>query len=124
LWTKWSQEHQVWLHTSKGGLPRKVIRLFDYCRVVIGKLNNLRKCIRIDMTCASHQCARFVGSPRTYTQRQSNRLGDIWLGPKTKKLSWHRAKARVWSFVDASFVGNWHPKAADWDSERAKSRMG
>jgi hypothetical protein len=56
---------------------------FDYRRV-IGKLNYLEKCTRIDVTCATHQCARFVADPKEpHGKKSSKSEGTSW-APRTK----------------------------------------
>jgi hypothetical protein len=97
---------------------------FDYRRV-IGKLNYLEKCTRIDVTCATHQCARFVSEPKDVHGKAVKWIGRYLAGTRDKGLVLKPDKSRGFEvYVDASFVGDWDPETADWDSETAKSRMG
>jgi hypothetical protein len=97
---------------------------FDYRRV-IGKLNYLEKCTRIDVTCATHQCARFVGEPKDVHGKAVKWIGRYLAGTKDKGLVLKPDKNKGFEvYVDASFVGDWDPETAEWDSETAKSRMG
>ena len=80
---------------------------FNY-RSVIGKLNNLEKATRSDISYAVHQCARFVSDPK-------REHGDAvrWLG---RYLKGTRKMGTIMKpvpdmdlevFVDASFCGDW-----------------
>jgi hypothetical protein len=92
---------------------------------VIGKLNYLEKCTRIDVTCATHQCARFVSEPKDVHEEAVKWIGRYLLGTKDKGIIMKPDQRRGFEvYVDASFVGDWDPETAEWDSETAKSRMG
>jgi len=97
---------------------------FDY-RKVIGKLNYLEKCSRPDITCAVHQAARFVDTPK-----QEHGKAIKWLGRYLKAT---QDKGIIYSpqldngfhvYVDASFAGDWDQVNAEWDADTARSRAG
>ncbi|KAI2501363.1 hypothetical protein MHU86_13099 [Fragilaria crotonensis] len=67
---------------------------FNYRRV-IGQMNYLEKCSRLDISCAVHQGARFVSNPR-----------------------FQHGKALKW------LGGDWDPENAGWDPDTARSRTG
>jgi hypothetical protein len=97
---------------------------FDY-RSVIGKLNYLEKCTRIEVTCATHQCARFVSEPKDVQGKPVKWIGRYLAGTKDKGIIMKPDQSKGFEvYVDASFVGDWDPETADWDSDTAKSRMG
>ena len=58
---------------------------FKYRRV-IGKLNYLEKCTRIDATCVTHQCARFVGKPKDVHGKAVKWIGRYLAGTKDKGI--------------------------------------
>ena len=97
---------------------------FHY-RSVVGMLNYLEKGTRSDIAYATHQCARFVDSPK-------KEHGDAlrWLG---RYLKGTRDKGMIFSpdldkglevFVDADFAGNWNKDEASSDRDTARSRHG
>jgi hypothetical protein len=97
---------------------------FDY-RKVIGKLNYLEKCTRLDITCAVHQAARFVAKPK-----KSHADAVKWIGRYLKGTA---DKGMVYPpdtdigfevYVYASFSGDWNPEDAEWDRSTAQSRTG
>ncbi len=93
---------------------------FDYRRV-IGKLNYLEKCTRIDVTCATYQCARFVSKPKDVHGKAVKWIGRYLVGTKDKGIIMKPNQRKGFEvYVDASFVGDWDPETADWDSETAK----
>ena len=97
---------------------------FDYRRVV-GKLNYLEKCTRIDISCATHQCARFVADPKDVHGKAIKWIGRYLSGTKGRGLLMTPDEQRGFEvYVDASFVGDWDPETAEWDDTTAKSRMG
>jgi hypothetical protein len=56
---------------------------FNYRRV-IGKLNYLEKSTRIVVTCATHQCARFVSKPKDVHGKAVKWIGRYFLCPIKK----------------------------------------
>lgn len=98
---------------------------FDY-RSVVGKLNYLEKSTRPDISCAVHQCARFVSDPKMehgkaikhigrYLASSATSSGLIFKPDITKSLE---------CFVDSDFSGNWHKDDAADDMDTARSRTG
>ena len=59
---------------------------FHY-RSVIGKLNYLEKATRLDISFATHQCARFAAAPK-----KSHTRAVRWLG----RYLFHTRKKRIW----------------------------
>jgi hypothetical protein len=97
---------------------------FDYRRV-IGRLNYLEKCTRIDVTCTTHRCARFVSKPNDVHGNAAKWIERYLVGTKDKGIIMKPDQRKGFEvYVDASFVGDWDPETAEWDSETAKSRMG
>ena len=97
---------------------------FDYRRV-IGKLNYLEKCTRPDISCAVHQAARFVGSPKVEHGKALKWLGRYLAGTKEQGIIYTPDNDQSFElYVDASFSGNWDPKDAEWDPDTARSRAG
>ena len=97
---------------------------FDYRRV-IGKLNYLEKCTRPDISCATHQCARFVSQPKEEHGKAVKWIGRYLVGTMDEGLLITPDEDGDFEvFVDASFVGDWDVKDAEWDESTARSRMG
>jgi hypothetical protein len=97
---------------------------FDYRRV-IGKFNYLEKCTRIDVTCATHQRARFVSKPKDVHGKAVKWIGRYLVGTKDKGIIIKPDQRKGFEvYRGSSFVGDWDPETAEWDSETAKSRMG
>ena len=98
---------------------------FHY-RSVIGKLNYLEKATRLDISFATHQCARYVADPKKSHARAVRWLGGYLLHSRRKGI---RFKADITRgleiFVDASFAGNWDKQDAQTgDRDMARSRHG
>ncbi len=89
---------------------------FDYCRL-IGKLNYLKKCTKINVTCTAHQCTRFVSEPKDVDGKAVKWIGRYFAATKDKGIIMKPDKSKGFEvYVDASFVG-------DWNNETAKSRL-
>jgi hypothetical protein len=96
---------------------------FNYRRV-IGQMNYLEKCSRLDISCAVHQGARFVSNPRLEHGKALKWLGRYLVGSKDKGMIYSPGNQSFDVYVDASFTGDWDPTVADWDSDTARSRTG
>ena len=97
---------------------------FDY-RKVIGKLNYLEKCTRLDITCAVHQAARFVATPKKPHADAVKWIGRYLKGMADKGMVYHPDTDIGFEvYVDASFSGDWNPEDAEWDRSTARSRTG
>jgi hypothetical protein len=96
---------------------------FDYRRIV-GKLNYLEKCTRLDISCAVHQAARFVAQPKIEHGKAIKWLGRYLVGSKDKGLIYSPGDQSFDVYVDASFTGDWDPANAEWDQDTARSRTG
>ncbi len=83
-------------------------------RRVIGKLNYLEKCTRIDMTYATRQCARFVSKPKDVRGKAVKWIGRYLAGTKNKGIIMKPDQSKGFEvYVDAPFVGDWDPDSAD-----------
>jgi hypothetical protein len=87
---------------------------FNYRRVV-GQLNYLEKCSRLDISCAVHQAARFVSNPRIQHGKALKWLGRYLVGSRVKGMIYSPSNQSFDDFVDASFTGDWDPQNAEWD---------
>ena len=96
---------------------------FNYRRV-IGQMNYLEKCSRLDISCAVHQGARFVSNPRLQHGKALKWLGRYLVGSRDKGMIYSPSNQSFDVYVDASFTGDWDPENADWDSDTARSRTG
>ncbi|KAI2491170.1 G-protein coupled peptide receptor [Fragilaria crotonensis] len=97
---------------------------FNYRRV-IGQMNYLEKCSRLDISCAVHQGARFVSNPRLQHGKALKWLGRYLVGSRDKGMIYSPATNQSFDvYVDASFTGDWDPEYADWDPDTARSRTG
>lgn len=96
---------------------------FNYRRV-IGQLNYLEKCSRLDISCAVHQGARFVSNPRFQHGKALKWLGRYLVGSKDKGMTYSPSNQSFDVYVDASFTGDWDPANAEWDPDTARSRTG
>ena len=96
---------------------------FNYRRV-IGQLNYLEKCSRLDISCAVHQGARFVSNPRFEHGKALKWLGRYLVGSKDKGMVYSPGNQSFDVYVDASFTGDWDPENAEWDADTARSRTG
>jgi Reverse transcriptase (RNA-dependent DNA polymerase)/GAG-pre-integrase domain len=96
---------------------------FNYRRV-IGQMNYLEKCSRLDISCAVHQGARFVSNPRFQHGKALKWLGRYLVGSRDKGMIYTPSNQSFDVYVDASFTGDWDPENADWDPDTARSRTG
>jgi hypothetical protein len=97
---------------------------FDY-RSIVGKLNYLEKSTRPDISCAVHQCARFVSQPKQQHGKAIKYLGRYLSTSADKGLLYKPDTSRkLECFVDSDFSGNWNKEEAQEDSDTAKSRTG
>jgi hypothetical protein len=96
---------------------------FNYCRV-IGQMNYLEKCSRLNISCAVHQGARFVSNPRLQHVKALKWLGRYLVGSRDKGTNYSPSNQSFDVYVDASFTGDWDPENADWDPDTARSRIG
>ena len=101
---------------------------FDYdwdYRSIIGKLNFLEKSTRPDISCAVHQCARFMAHPKKIHGAAVKRIGRYLLGTRNKGIHIKpRREEGYRCYVDASFCGDWNKATAIDDIDTAKSRQG
>lgn len=101
---------------------------FDYTwhyRSIIGKLNFLEKSTRADISYPTHQCARFMESPKKSHGIAVKRIGRYLLDTRDKGLIIKPDKKHSFSsYVDADFCGNWDKRIAAEDPNTAKSRTG
>jgi hypothetical protein len=83
---------------------------FDY-RKVIGKLNYLKKCTRLDITCAVHQAARFVATPKK-PHADAIKWISRYLKVTADKGMVYRPDTDIGFevYVDATFSGDWNPE--------------
>jgi hypothetical protein len=96
---------------------------FNYPQV-IGQLNYLEKCSRLDISCAVHQAARFVSNPRIQHGKALKWLGRYPVGSRDKGMIYSPSNQSFDVYVDASFTGDWDPTNAVWDTDTARSRTG
>ncbi|KAI2512113.1 hypothetical protein MHU86_2200 [Fragilaria crotonensis] len=96
---------------------------FNYRRV-IGQMNYLEKCSRLDISCAVHQGARFVSNPRFQHGKALKWLGRYLVGSRDKGMIYSPSNQSFDVYVDASFTGDWDPENAEWDPDTARSRTG
>ncbi len=96
---------------------------FNYRRVV-GQLNYLEKCSRLDISCAVHQAARFVSNPRIQHGMALKWLGRYLVGSRDKGMIYSPSNQSFDVYVGASFTGYWDPQDEEWDPDTARSRTG
>jgi hypothetical protein len=96
---------------------------FNYRRV-IGQMNYLEKCSRLDISCAVHQGARFVSNPRYQHGKALKWLGRYLVGTQDKGMIYSPSEQSFDVYVDASYTGDWDPQNAEWDPDTARSRTG
>ena len=90
----------------------------------IGKLNCLEKASRSDISCITHQCARFVSNPKIEHTRAMRWLGRYLKGTVDKGTALRPDPSRgLEVYVDADFAGNWDPKDTS-NPDTARSRHG
>ena len=96
---------------------------FKYASV-IGKLNYLEKCTRMDISYASHQCARFTHCPKVEHGRALKWLGRYLHATRKEGLILRPNGDSFDCYVDADWMGNWDKNIAHWDMDTARSRTG
>jgi hypothetical protein len=96
---------------------------YEY-RQVIGKLLNLEKSTRPDISCAVHQCARHCANPKIQHTAAVKRIGRYLLGTKGKGLIMKPNQEGMNCWVDASNASEWNNKTASSGPNTARSRMG
>jgi hypothetical protein len=96
---------------------------FNYCRV-IGQMNYLEKCSRLDISCAVHLEARFVSNPRLQHGKALKWLGRYLVGSREKGMVYSLSNQSFDVYLDASFTGDWDQENAEWDPDNAMSRTG
>jgi hypothetical protein len=85
---------------------------FNYRRVV-GQLNYLEKCSRLDISCAVHQAARFVSNPRIQHGEALKWLGRYLVGSRDKGM--------IYSPSNQSFDVLWMPHSQGIGIHRMQS---
>jgi hypothetical protein len=96
---------------------------FD-CRSVIGKCNYLEKSTRSDITCITHQCARFSADPKQEHGKALRWLGRCLKATRDKgTMQKPNGDKDMEVFVDADFSGNWDG-AESHNRDTARSRHG
>lgn len=99
-------------------------RHFDY-RSIIGKMNYLEKSTRPDISCAVHQCARFVSAPKIQHGRAVKHIGRYLANNASKGIIFTPDVTKsLECFVDSDFSGNWNKEEAATDMDTARSRTG
>ncbi|NER25784.1 MAG: hypothetical protein F6J96_34845, partial [Symploca sp. SIO1C2] len=94
-------------------------------RSVIGMLNYLEKGSRSDIAYATHQCARFVDSPKREHGSAVRWLARYLKGTRDKGMIYKPDKTKgLEVYVDADFAGNWNKDEAVEDRDTARSRHG
>ncbi len=94
-------------------------------RLLIGKLNYLKKATRSNIVYTVHQCARFVSDPKKERGHAVRWLGRYLLGTRDKGTIMRPMTDKdLEVFVDASICGDWDPKEATTDRDTARSRHG
>jgi Reverse transcriptase (RNA-dependent DNA polymerase) len=96
---------------------------FNY-RSVIGKLNFLEKSTRPDISCATHQCARFASNPKKEHGKAVEWLCRYLASTRDKGIILKPTEQSFDVYVDADYVGNWDPETASNDIDTARSRTG
>jgi hypothetical protein len=108
--------------------PDREGEAFDYkwsMRSVIGKLNFLEKSSRLDISYATHMCARFVSEPKRSHGEAVKRIGRYLLGTRDQGIIIRPQKEKSFEcYVDADYLGNWDKRIASKDPDTAKSRTG
>ena len=90
----------------------------------IGKLNCLEKASRSDISCITHQCARFVSNLKIEHTRATRWLGRHLKGTVDKGAVLGPDPSQgLEVHVDADFAGNWDPKDTS-NPDTARSRHG
>ena len=88
------------------GKPRQ--QKWNY-RSAIGCLSYLQAMIRLDITFAVQQCARFCNEPKQEHEEAVKRICQYLLKTKDKALIFGPHKQRgIECYVDADFAGSWH----------------
>jgi hypothetical protein len=96
---------------------------FDY-RLVVGKLNYLKKGTHADISYITHQCARFAVDPKREHGEAIKWLGRYLKGTSDKGLILKPDGVHgLEVYVDADFVGNWIPDNTQ-SRDSARSRHG
>ena len=96
---------------------------FDY-RSVIGKLNYLEKCTRLDISYAVHQCARFASDPKKEHGQAVKWICRYLAGTKDKGVILKPNTEQSFEvYCDSDFAGNWD-KEESGDPDTARSRAG
>jgi hypothetical protein len=96
---------------------------FNY-RSVIGKLNFLEKSTRPDISCATHQCARFAADPKKEHGKAVEWLCRYLAATRDKGIILKPSEQSFDVYVDADYVGNWDKETATDDIDTARSRTG
>ena len=84
----------------------------------------MEKSTRLDISYATHQCARFCSDPKESHAQAVKRIGRYLSGTKDKGLILNPNNHSFDCYVDADFCGNWDRLNADVDPSTAKSRTG
>jgi Reverse transcriptase (RNA-dependent DNA polymerase) len=93
-------------------------------RSVIGKLNYLEKCSRLDISFAVHQCVRFSQCPKVEHTAAVKRIGRYLLAMENEGIICTPDEELLTCYADASFVSEWVKEIAEEESDMAKSRSG
>jgi hypothetical protein len=96
---------------------------FKYSSVV-GKLNYLEQCTRMDISFAVHQLARFSANPRVPHGHAMKWLGRYLVATRDKGIIYDPKEQSFEVYCDADFAGNWDKEIAHWDVDTARSRSG
>ena len=96
---------------------------FHY-RLVIGRLNYLEKCTRLDISCAVHQCMHFSADPKWAHANAVRWIGRYLVATRDKGLILKLSGNSFDVYVDSDFSGNWDPEGAPDDPDTAWSRTG
>jgi hypothetical protein len=94
-------------------------------RSVVGMLNYLEKGSRMDIAYATHQCARFVASPKRQHAEALRWLARYLKGTRNKGMVYRPDPDKgLEVYVDSDFAGNWNKDEAPTDRDTARSRHG
>jgi hypothetical protein len=96
---------------------------FKY-RSVIGKLNHAEKCMRPDISFATHQCARFQIDPRESHGKAVTWLGRYVAGNRNKGMILNPKEQSFDVWVDADVAGAYDEEYCLEDDNTARSRTG
>jgi hypothetical protein len=87
-------------------------------------LNFLEKSTRPDISCATHQCARFAANPKKEHGKAVEWLYRYLAATHDKGIILKPTEQSFDVYVDADYLGNWDTETATDDIDTARSRTG